>query len=57
MLKDLESMHEALLAAWKAVNLLQGVDLDALVVQMKAAERTSNEDVEGEDEPIVHLPI
>ena len=57
MLKDLESMHEVLLAAWKAVNLLHGVDLDALVEQMKAAERTSNEDVEGEDEPIVHLPI
>lgn len=31
MLKDIESIHETLLRAYKAVMLLSGVDLDALV--------------------------
>jgi hypothetical protein len=31
MLKDLESIHDTLLRAYKAVMLLSGVDLDALV--------------------------
>jgi hypothetical protein len=31
MLKDMESIHDTLLRAWKAVMLLSGVDLDALV--------------------------
>jgi hypothetical protein len=43
MLKDLESMHEVMLAAYKAVNLLQGIDLDALVEQMKRQEGRARE--------------
>jgi len=31
MLKDIESIHDALLQTYKAVMLLSGVDLDALV--------------------------
>jgi hypothetical protein len=57
MLKDLESMHEVMLAAYKAVNLLQGIDLDALVEQIKAAGRPSEGNAERGDDSIVHLPI
>jgi len=33
MMKDLESIHEKLLKAYKAVMLLSGVDLDKLVAE------------------------
>jgi len=46
MLKDLELIHDVLLEAYKAVMLLSGVDLDALVNEGK-----------GETLPIKHLPI
>jgi hypothetical protein len=46
MLKDLESMHFSLIEAYKAVMLLSGVDLDALV--------NAGGDFEG---PTRHVPI
>jgi len=45
MLRDLESIHDALLAAYKAIMLLSGVDLDALAATGERAEPTG------------HLPI
>jgi hypothetical protein len=44
MMKDLESIHDTLLNALKAVHLLSGVDLDAMVEQ-------------GVPLPTRHLPI
>ncbi len=46
MMKDLESMHEKLLEAYKAVMLLSGVDLDKLVAEHGNA-----------PQPTGHLPI
>lgn len=46
MMKDLESMHEKLLEAYKAVMLVSGVDLDELVAQHGDT-----------SEPTGHLPI
>jgi len=43
MLKDLESIHDTLLDAYKAVILLSGIDLDAVSREHKA--------------PTRHLPI
>ena len=57
MVKDLEAMHETLIAAYKAVNRLMGVDLDALVEQMKATEAQGLEAADSGDGPITHLPI
>ncbi len=56
MMNDLESMHEVLLAAWKAVSLIQGIDLDALVKQMDEGEKSNVRPVEV-DTPIRHLKI
>lgn len=57
MMNDLESMHEVLLAAWKAVNMIQGIDLDALVKQMDEATEQSNASPSDVDTPIRHLKI
>src|SRR5690606_23732080 len=46
MMKDLESMHDKLLEAYKAVMLLAGVDLDKLVAGQ-----------ENTLQPTGHLPI
>ena len=46
MMKDLESMHDKLLEAYKAVMLLSGVDLDKLVSEQGIA-----------SQPTGHLPI
>jgi hypothetical protein len=46
MLKDIESIHDTLLTAYKAVMLLSGVDLDTLV-----------ETVVEYDPPTRHVPI
>ncbi len=48
MLADLESIHNVLLEAYKAVMLLSGVDLDALVKEGKG---------KGKPPPTKHLPI
>ena len=53
MLKDLEFIHATLLAAWKAVNLLQGIDLDALAQETKTDDGANH----GGDSALVHLPI
>jgi len=53
MLTDLEFIHATLLAAWKAVNLLLGIDLDALAQQTKTDECAKH----GGDSALVHLPI
>jgi hypothetical protein len=34
MLNDLESIHDTLLEAYKAVMLLSGIDLDAVIGQL-----------------------
>ena len=55
MLDDLESIHDVLLKAYKAVMLLNGIDLDALVKETSARE---DEGVPaGDNGPTVHLPI
>lgn len=46
MVKDLESIHETLLGAYKAIMLLSGVDLDALA-----------ETAAKQDAPTRHVPI
>lgn len=53
MLKDLAFIHATLIAAWKAVNLLQGIDLDALAQGTKADEGANH----GGGSALVHLPI
>ena len=53
MLQDLEFIHATLVAAWKAVNLLQGIDLDAVAQEMKTDKGANH----GGDSPLVHLPI
>jgi len=46
MLKDLESMHDKLLEAYKAVMLLNGIDLDELIAEHG-----------NRPQPAGHLPI
>jgi hypothetical protein len=46
MLQDLESMHEKLLAAYRAVLLLSGIDIDKVGAELS-----------GVAQPTVHLPI
>ena len=57
MLRDLESMHETIIAAYKALNRLMGVDLDALVKQMKTGEAQVADAKDSGDGPTTHLPI
>jgi hypothetical protein len=57
MLKDLESMHNTLLAAWKAVNLLSGIDLEAFAERLTKTDDNSDGDTLGLEDRIVHLPI
>jgi hypothetical protein len=55
MLNDLESIHDVLLKAYKAVMLLSGIDLDALVKETTAP---LEESVSSRNNgPIDHLPI
>jgi hypothetical protein len=55
MLSDLESIHDVLLKAYKAVMLLSGIDLNALVKETTARE---NKGVPaGDNGPTVHVPI
>lgn len=53
MLKDLEQIHDTLLNAYKAVMLLDGVDLDAMVATSESAPK-QNQLVKL---PTRHLPI
>lgn len=56
MLADLESIHDVLLTAYKALNLLQGIDLDALAETLQSAAQSPGDDSGAPDE-IQHLPI
>jgi hypothetical protein len=53
MLRDLEHIHDTLLNAYKAIMLLQGIDLDAIVAELNQAPEASHTD----DAPLQHLPI
>jgi hypothetical protein len=56
MMADLESIHATLLDAYKAVMLLSGIDLDALVEQ--GTKMADNADPAAVDEEAIHhLPI
>jgi hypothetical protein len=59
MLKDLDSIHETLMEAYKAIMLLSGIDLDALVKEQQERNRDrESTDTGTEDEsPVFHLPI
>lgn len=56
MMADLESIHSALLDAYKALMLLSGIDLDALVEQ-RAKMSDKAETAFVDDKAIYHLPI
>lgn len=53
MLRDLERIHETLLNAYKAIMLLEGIDLDAMVV----ASSQGSGSIQSDDAPLRHLPI
>lgn len=55
MMQDLESMHDTILEAYKVVNLISGIDLDALVAAQPEAPKT--EGLPVDDRPAFHLPI
>ncbi|MGA2674183.1 MAG: hypothetical protein ABSE99_13255 [Terracidiphilus sp.] len=55
MLDDLESIHDTLIKAYKAVMLLSGTDLDALVKESMAHENEGGSS--GDEGPTTHLPI
>ncbi len=55
MMADLESIHNTLLEALKALSLLDGIDLDAMV---KEQEKFQNEEViDNSERPVFHVPI
>ena len=56
MLSDLESVHHTLIEAYKAVMLLSGTDLEALVEESAKA-RENGETAVVDEKPIFHLPI
>jgi hypothetical protein len=56
MMADLQAIHETLLDAMKALSLLDGIDLDAVVERMRRA-RENGEGPTSMEEPITHLPI
>jgi hypothetical protein len=56
MLDDLESIHNTLIKVYKLLNLLSGIDLDALVEEVdKASDKGEN--VAVDQKRIFHLPI
>jgi hypothetical protein len=55
MLDDLESIHDTLIEVYKLLNLLSGIDLDALVEQL--AKASEKESVSAGENRIFHLPI
>jgi len=55
MMADLESIHNILIEAFKALSLLEGIDLDALI---KEREKFQNKKIDDDPEQSVfHLPI
>jgi hypothetical protein len=58
MMKDLETIHETLLEAMKALSLLSGIDLDALAAQMAKAHESGEASAPAADQTaIFDLPI
>lgn len=57
MMADLKAMHEIIIAAWKAVALLGGTDLDALVEQMNKSREGTSSDTVVDPDRVDHLPI
>jgi hypothetical protein len=57
MLKDLESMHDTLIEALKALSRLSGIDLDALAEQVAKARENGDGAAAVDDNSIFHLPI
>jgi hypothetical protein len=55
MMQDLEAMHDTILKAYKAVSLLSGVDLDAMVAAAQAAPAREEDAID--DRPAFHVPI
>jgi hypothetical protein len=55
MMQDLESMHDTILKAYKAVNLISGIDLDAMVAAQSDAPKTG--DLPFDNRPAFHFPI
>ncbi len=55
MMQDLEAMHDTILNAYKAINLLSGVDLEAMVAAAQVA--PIKEEGAIDDRPAFHLPI
>jgi hypothetical protein len=55
MLNDLESIHDTLTEALKALSLLSGVDLEALAEEL--AKVRENGKTAVDENPIFHLPI
>jgi hypothetical protein len=56
MLADLEATHDTLFEVYKALSLLNGTDLDALLEQVKATPHGA-QDTETNDKNVFHLPI
>ncbi len=57
MLKDLESIHDVLIEALKALSLLSGIDVDALAEQVAKPRENGDGAAAGDDNSIFHLPI
>lgn len=55
MMQDLEFMHGTILKAYKAVSLISGIDLDALIAAQSETPKT--EELPVDDQPAFHLPI
>jgi hypothetical protein len=56
MLDDLQSIHDTLIKAYKALNLLSGIDLDAVTEELAKA-RDSQKTAAVDENQISHLPI
>jgi hypothetical protein len=55
MLDDLQSIHETLIKAFKALHLLSGIDLDAVTEEL--AKASDNGNIGPDENQISHLPI
>ncbi len=54
MVADLEAMHDTMLKAWKAVNLVSGIDIEVIGCQI---EERGEAAAVAQDAPLQHLPI
>jgi hypothetical protein len=56
VLDDLESIHNTLIKAYKALSLLSGIDLDAVTEELAEA-RDNGKTVPVDENQVFHLPI